>query len=78
MHFRFLRPSLLTSIPRPGFLLRNLLNPMGASKMASSSGDSGDSPLSASDFRTYNRMSEQMEGFVSLIVHFRISFAQFH
>ena len=77
MHFRFPRPSLLTSTPRPGFLPRNL-NPMGSSKMASSSGDSGDPPLSASDFRTYNRMSEQMEGFVSLIVHFRIFFAQFH
>lgn len=78
MHFRFPRPLLLTSFPRPVFLRRSLLNPMGSSKMASSSGDSGDSPLSATDFRTYNRMSEQMEGFVSLIVHFRISFAQFH
>ena len=39
---------------------------MGAKKMSTS--DSGEAPpLSASDFRTYNRMSEQMEAFVSLI-----------
>jgi hypothetical protein len=39
--------------------------PMGAKKMSTS--DSGEPlpPLSASDFRTYNRMSEQMEAFVS-------------
>lgn len=39
---------------------------MGAKK--SSASDVGESvPLSASDFRVYNRMSEQMEAFVSLI-----------
>lgn len=30
------------------------------------SGDESLSPLSASDFRAYNRMSEQMDAFVSL------------
>jgi hypothetical protein len=35
---------------------------MGSKKMASSGGD--DQPLSASDFRTYNLLSERMEGFV--------------
>ncbi|KAJ5355581.1 hypothetical protein N7517_010190 [Penicillium concentricum] len=47
---------------------------MGSKKMASSSGDSSDAqPLSASDFRAYNRMSEQMEGFHS---HFRLTWNQ--
>lgn len=63
MHLRF--PFLLSSIPRQAF--RRSLNPMGSKKMTSS-GDSSDSPLSASDFRAYNRMAEQMEGFVSLSI----------
>lgn len=69
MHFRFPRQLLLTSIPQPAFLPRSLLNPMGFGNMTSSSSsvDSGDSPLSTNDFRTYNRMAEQMEGFVSLL-----------
>ncbi|KAG0152905.1 hypothetical protein PDIDSM_1864 [Penicillium digitatum] len=41
--------------------------------MASSPRDLGDSPLSASDFRTYNRMEEQMEGFHN---HFRLTWNQ--
>ncbi|KAJ5876428.1 uncharacterized protein N7529_002012 [Penicillium soppii] len=46
---------------------------MGAKKMSTS--DSGEPlpPLSASDFRTYNRMSEQMEAFHS---HFRLTWNQ--
>lgn len=60
MHFRF---PFLSSIPRQSFL--RSVNPMGSKKMTSS-GASSDSPLSASDFRAYNRMAEGMEGFVSL------------
>ncbi|KAJ5270080.1 hypothetical protein N7534_005817 [Penicillium rubens] len=45
---------------------------MGSKKMTSS-GDSSDSPLSASDFRAYNRMAEQMEGFHG---HFRLIWNQ--
>ncbi|KAJ5807696.1 hypothetical protein N7447_011152 [Penicillium robsamsonii] len=47
---------------------------MGSKKMASSSGDLGDTqPLSASDFRVYNSLSERMEGFHS---HFRLTWNQ--
>lgn len=38
---------------------------MGAKKVTPESGEP--LPLSASDFRTYNRMSEQMEAFVSIL-----------
>ncbi|CAG8250933.1 unnamed protein product [Penicillium salamii] len=45
--------------------------PMGAKKVTPESGEP--LPLSASDFRTYNRMSEQMEAFHS---HFRLTWNQ--
>lgn len=39
---------------------------MGAKKTSSPESGEPLPPLSAGDFRTYNRMSEQMEAFVSL------------
>lgn len=45
---------------------------MGSKKSMPSGSDSGEPlpALSPSDFRTYNRMSEQMEGFVSLSIQY--------
>jgi hypothetical protein len=77
MRLPFLRPqSLLRTQFIPVQLSSRISShyPMGAKKMSTDSGEPLP-PLSANDFRTYNRMSEQMEAFVSPPL-FRFTFDQ--